>query len=153
MGWTPPPVTASTCQSGSVNQPLEPRGASVPLLTMKGRFLHEQPLASTTVERQVLAAANIGTGIRSGSAQSQTAAGAFRTNGCCSRKNGFPGKTWQAHLLVAWTGVPSARQSTRQACRGLVPRRTIAAPAATINKSSTSPLRVWPMRAIARLRP
>src|SRR6218665_3087491 len=36
MGWTPPPVTASKCQSGDVDQPLEPRGASTMKLTTVG---------------------------------------------------------------------------------------------------------------------
>src|SRR4030095_16464064 len=36
MGWPPPPVTASMCQSGSVDQPLEPRGASAMKITTIG---------------------------------------------------------------------------------------------------------------------
>lgn len=33
MGWTPPPLSASICQSGSVDQPLETEGASIMKVT------------------------------------------------------------------------------------------------------------------------
>src|SRR5215831_10807578 len=36
MAWTPPLVTASMCQSGSADQPLEPRGASAMKITTVG---------------------------------------------------------------------------------------------------------------------
>ena len=36
MGWTPPLVTASMCQSGIADQPLEPRGASTMKITTIG---------------------------------------------------------------------------------------------------------------------
>src|SRR5262252_6804318 len=36
MGWTPPLATASMCQSGSADQPLEPRGASAMKITTIG---------------------------------------------------------------------------------------------------------------------
>src|SRR5262245_35595495 len=36
MGWTPPLVTASMCQSGIADQPLEPRGASAMKITTIG---------------------------------------------------------------------------------------------------------------------
>src|SRR5215510_3569575 len=36
MVWTPPPETASLCQSGSVIKPLEPEGASIMNITTIG---------------------------------------------------------------------------------------------------------------------
>ena len=52
MGWTPPPARASTCQSGSVSQPLEPRAASVPLLALQAFAAY--PIGGFPQHRQCL---------------------------------------------------------------------------------------------------